>query len=122
MVGGGGSSDNFWQCLLRASVMLKMRLANDCCSPHLCLPKKTAKCKNVRLPRRLILFLLLRQRMFQPSVKHDISNEFDRYAKISQQNCDFSQMLFEHARDKFNPQTIFHAYPCLTNELKHFYF
>jgi hypothetical protein len=70
----------------------------------------------------LILFLLLRQRMFQPSVKHDISNEFDRYAKISQQNCDFSQMLFEHARDKFNPQTIFHAYPCLTNELKHFYF
>jgi hypothetical protein len=86
------------------------------------LAKKTAKCKNVRLPRRLILFLLLRQRMFQPSVKHDISNEFDRYAKISQQNCDFSQMLFEHARDKFNPQTIFHAYPCLTNELKHFYF
>ena len=39
----GGSSDNFWQCLLRASVMLKMRLANDCCSPHLFLPKKNCQ-------------------------------------------------------------------------------
>jgi len=100
-----------WRCDLQTIV------AHHICSCQ----KKTAKCKNVRLPRRLILFLLLRQRRFQPSVGHNISNEFYRYAKISQQNCDFSQMLFKHARDKFNPQTIFHAYPCLTNELKHFW-